>query len=181
MDEAGILGGGWGQVWQIPSPYGVGGETCYTAQEDLKFVNRYNVGEGRTVRVWFFSSYIPGPSLVLASLPSLGQHIPPSLYFLGTILWPLLIPCSCLTVYLFPFSGIWEPSLRGNGVMTTLASSGYTGASWGSGFPLPAFCQGAFTEGEESPWNDKVACFSIVWVLAREYSCHTTTWRFAVF
>jgi len=65
--------------------------------------------------------------------------------------------------------------------MTALASSGCTGASWGSGFPLPALCQGAFTEGDESLWNDKVACFSIVWVLAREYSCYATTWRFVVF
>ena len=99
--------------------------------------------------------------------------------FLGPILWPLLIPCSCLTVYLFPFSGIWEPSLRGKGAMTTLASSGCTEALWGSGFPLPALCQGEFTEGDGSPWNDKMACFSIVWVLAREYSCCTR--RFVVF
>ena len=76
--------------------------------------------------------------------------------FLGPIVWPLLIPCSCLTVYLFPFSGIWEPSLREKGAVTTLDSSGFTGASWGSGFPLPALCQGAFMEGDESPWNDKV-------------------------
>ena len=41
--------------------------------------------------------------------------------------------------------------------MTTLDSSGFTGASWGSGFPLPALCQGAFMEEDESPWNDKVA------------------------
>ena len=46
-----------------------------------------------------------------------------------------------MSVYLFPFSGIWEPSLRGKGAMTTLASSGCTGASWGSGFPLSALCQ----------------------------------------
>ena len=46
--------------------------------------------------------------------------------------------------------------------MTALASSGCTGALWGSGFPLPALCQGAFTAGDESPWNDKVTCFSIV-------------------
>ena len=46
--------------------------------------------------------------------------------------------------------------------MTALASSGCTGASWGSGFPLPALCQGAFTAGDESLWNDKVTCFSIV-------------------
>ena len=65
--------------------------------------------------------------------------------------------------------------------MTALASSGCTGASWGSGFPLPALCQGAFMEGDESLWNDKAVGFSIVWVLAREYSCHTTTWRFVVF
>ena len=65
--------------------------------------------------------------------------------------------------------------------MTTLASSGCTEALWGSGFPLPALCQGEFTEGDGSPWNDKMACFSIVWVLAREYSCCTTTWRFVVF
>ena len=34
------------------------------------------------------------------------------------------------------------------------ASSGYTGASWGFGFPLLALCQGALIEVDESPWND---------------------------
>ena len=63
--------------------------------------------------------------------------------------------------------------------MTALASLGCTGAPWGSGFPLPVLCQDVFTEADESPWNDKVACFSIVWVLAREYQ--TITWRFVVF
>ena len=65
--------------------------------------------------------------------------------------------------------------------MAALASSGCIGASWGSGFPLPALCQGAFMEGDESLQNDKMVCFSIVWVLAREYSCYATTWRFVVF
>ena len=142
------------------------------------------MGEGRTRRVWFFRFRLPRPSLVQSALLSLGYHIPLSLslsLFLGPILWPLLIPCSSLTIYLFPFSGIWEPSLKGKGAMTTLASLGCTGASWGSGFPLPALCQDAFTKGDESPWNDKEACFSIVWVLAREYSCQTITWRFVVF
>ena len=60
--------------------------------------------------------------------------------------------------------------------MTALASSGYTGASWGSGFPLPALCHGAFKE-DEIPWNNKVMCFSILY-LVREYPCCTTTWRF---
>ena len=36
---------------------------------------------------------------------------------------------------------------------------------------------GAFTEGDESPQNDEAACSGTVWVLARGYSCHTTTWR----
>ena len=33
-----------GGVRQIPSPYGVGEETSYTAQEDLKSINSYNMG-----------------------------------------------------------------------------------------------------------------------------------------
>jgi len=36
-----------GRVKQIPFPYGVGGETGYTAQEDLKSINSYNMLEGR--------------------------------------------------------------------------------------------------------------------------------------
>ena len=63
--------------------------------------------------------------------------------------------------------------------MTALTSSGLTGASWGSGVPLPAVR--VMREGDESPWNDTVACFGIVSVLAREYFCQTITWRFVVF
>ena len=63
-----------GRVRQIPSPYGVGGETGYTAQEDLKSINSYNMGEERMIRVWFFCSCIPRPSLVLSPLSSLGYH-----------------------------------------------------------------------------------------------------------
>ena len=59
----------------------------------------------------------------------------------------------------------------------TALTSGCTGALWGSGFPLPALCQGAFTEGDESPQNDKAACSGIVWVLTGGYFCCTTTWR----
>ena len=72
LDEACILGGG--RVRQIPSPYGVGGKTGYTAQEDLKSVNNYNMGERRTLRVWFFRSCIPRPFLVLSALSSLGHY-----------------------------------------------------------------------------------------------------------
>ena len=45
MDEAPILGGG--RVRKILAPYGVGGETIYTAEEDLKSINSYNIGEGK--------------------------------------------------------------------------------------------------------------------------------------
>ena len=45
MDEAPILGGG--RVRKRLSPYGVGGETFYTAEEDLKSINSYNMGKGK--------------------------------------------------------------------------------------------------------------------------------------
>ena len=43
-----------GRVRQIPSSYAVGGETGYTAQEDLKSINSYYRAKGRTGRVWLF-------------------------------------------------------------------------------------------------------------------------------
>ena len=52
----------------------VGGETGYTAQENLKYINSYNMGEERMIRIWFFHSCIPRPSLVLSALLSLGHH-----------------------------------------------------------------------------------------------------------
>ena len=58
---------GVGRVRQIPSLSGVGGETGYTVQEDLKSVNNYDTGEGRTICVWFFHSCFPRPSLVLSA------------------------------------------------------------------------------------------------------------------
>ena len=41
LDEVG------GRVREIPSPYGVGEETGYTGQEDLKSINSYRTGNGR--------------------------------------------------------------------------------------------------------------------------------------
>ena len=72
LDEACILDGG--RVRQIPSSYGIGGETGYAARENLKSINSYNMGEGRTIRVWFFYSCIPRPSLVLPALSSSGHQ-----------------------------------------------------------------------------------------------------------
>ena len=81
MDEARILVGGKSK--EIPSPYGVKGETGYNAQEDLKSVNSYNMGEERMIRVWFFCSCISRPSLVLSALSSLGHHRCHDLSFLN--------------------------------------------------------------------------------------------------
>ena len=55
MDEAPILGGG--RVRKILSPYGVGGETVYTAEEDLKSINSYNMGEGTMLSVFFIRAF----------------------------------------------------------------------------------------------------------------------------
>ena len=72
MDEAHILSGMKSRantfsLW-------VRRETGYAAQKDLKSINSYNMGEGRTIRVWFFRSCIPRPSLVLSALSSLGHQ-----------------------------------------------------------------------------------------------------------
>ena len=72
---AGTYIGSGGRARQVSSPCGIGGETGYTAREDLKSVNSYNRGEGRTVRVWFFHSCIPRPSLVLSVPSSWGHHM----------------------------------------------------------------------------------------------------------
>ena len=51
MDEAPILGGR--RVRKTFSAYGVGGEPVYTAEEDLKSTNSYNMGERKLLRVLF--------------------------------------------------------------------------------------------------------------------------------
>ena len=42
--------------------------------EDLKPISSYNMGEGGMIRVWFFRSCIPRPTLVSSALLSLGHH-----------------------------------------------------------------------------------------------------------
>ena len=89
MDVAHILGGGQSKKnafspprkRKIHSPYGVGEETVYAAQKDLQSINCYNMWQGKLLRVLFFHSCIPRPSLVLSTLLSLGHHIPLSCYF----------------------------------------------------------------------------------------------------
>ena len=68
--------GAW-RVRQISSPYGVGGETGYTAQENQKSINSYNMGGGgggKDNKGLVFHSCIPRPSLVLSALSSMGHH-----------------------------------------------------------------------------------------------------------
>ena len=101
-------------------------------------------------------------SKTLPGFICLGHHNLPSL-FLGPILWPLLIPwlmSNYLPISLLRHLGTQYQRKSGDDHSDF---SGCTGVLWGSGFSLPALCQGAFTEGDESPWNDKVTCFSIVW------------------
>ena len=64
----------WAREANTFSLCGVGGERGYTAQEDLKSISSYNMGERRMIRVWFFRSCISRPSLVLSALLSLGLH-----------------------------------------------------------------------------------------------------------
>ena len=59
---------------------GLGGETGYTAQEDLKSINCYNTGEGRMIGSGFSVPAFQDPPW-LSALLSLGHHIRPSLYF----------------------------------------------------------------------------------------------------
>ena len=84
LDEAHILGGGKNKA-NTSSLWGRRGDRLYCS------INSYNIREGRTIRVWFFHSCIPRPSLVICSFILGSSHSSLSL-FLGPILWPLLIP-----------------------------------------------------------------------------------------
>ena len=60
---------GWGKIRANTfSLRGQRGDSLYCS------INSYNMGEGRTIRAWFFCSCIPRPSLVLSALSSLGHH-----------------------------------------------------------------------------------------------------------
>ena len=81
------------------------------------------MGEGRTIRVWFFcSAFQDPPGFYLLFRPWVTTFLP---LFLGPILWPL--DTQLISTYLFHFLGTWEPSLKGKGAMTALASSGCIG------------------------------------------------------
>ena len=95
----------------------------------------------------FICSLVPG-----------SPHI--SLFILGPILRPLLIPCSCLSTH-FPSHTFGNPvsRKRGQRPLRLLQAEQRRHGALGS---LCLLCHGAFMEGDESPWNHKVTCFSIV-------------------
>ena len=94
LEEVCILGrrrGGWGGVRQIPSLYGVGGETGYTAQEDLKSINSCNMEEGRWQGPGFSVPAFQDPPWFLSAPLSLGHRTLlfdiSSIFFMSIILF----------------------------------------------------------------------------------------------
>ena len=60
---------GWGKIRANTfSLWGRRGDRLYCS------INSYNMGAGRTTRIWFFCCRIPRPSLVLSAFSSLGHH-----------------------------------------------------------------------------------------------------------
>ena len=105
----------------------------------------------------------------------IGLHIPPSFYLWAT-LWPVntLLTTTCLpTLSLSQTAGTQVTGEWGNDHSGFFKPSRDIVGSW---VPVPTFCQGAFTEGGESPQNDKAACSSIVWMLGGG-SSSITIWR----
>ena len=73
-----------GRVRQVPSPYGVGAETGYTAQEDLKSVNNYNMVEGKMKRsVFSIPAFQDPPWFYLLFRPRITTHT------LGQVTFPV--------------------------------------------------------------------------------------------
>ena len=71
MDEAPILGGGKSRA-NASSLRGRRGDRLYCS------INSYTMGEGRTIRVWFFRSCVPRPSLVICSSVLGSPHVTPT-------------------------------------------------------------------------------------------------------
>ena len=134
MDEAPILGGG--RVRKILSPYGVGGESVYTAQEDLKSINSYNMGEGKMLMGLVFP-FLHSKTLLgfIVFCPWVTAYLPlfiftaNSLALVDTLLMSNYLPISLLT-----HLGIQCQGKRGDD------RSGFfrlSRSTWGSGFLLP--------------------------------------------
>ena len=129
--------------------------------------------------MFFVPAFQDPPRFYLLFRPRVTTFLPLFIFRANSLaLFDTLLMSNCLPISLLRHLGTQSQGKRGND---------HTGffmlyrVSWGSGSPLSALCQDAFTEGNESSWNDKVTCFSIIWVLVREYSRGTTTWRFVVF
>ena len=107
---------GLGRVRQIPSLCGVGGETGYTAQEDLKSVNSYDMGEGRTICVCFFVPAFQDPFWFYLLFSTWVTTFLPSFIFRANSLAPVhtLFMSNCLPIFLFRHLGLQSQGKGGN-------------------------------------------------------------------
>ena len=110
------------------------------------------------LRVWFFCFCIPRPSLVLSALSSLGHHVPLYIFRANSLApFDTLLMSNYLPISLLRHLGIQSQRKRGDDHSDFRLYRGIVGL-W-----VPFACyQAAFTEGDESEWNDKVTCFSTV-------------------
>ena len=109
---------------------------------------------------------------------ALGQDSTfPPLLINGPNLWPLNT-CSCLTTCISSsqIMGTQVIGERGGDCSSFFLLDRSIMGSW---VPKLALCQGAFVEGDESPWNDHTACSSVVCVLTGCYPCCSIIWRFS--
>ena len=118
MDEAPILGGG--RVRKILSPYGVGGETVYNAEKDLKSINSYNMGEGKMLMSLVFP-FLHSKTLLgfIVFCPWVTAYLPlfiftaNSLALVDTLLMSNYLSISLLTHLGIQFQGKWSNDCSG--------------------------------------------------------------------
>ena len=129
MDEKGAgVGVGWGgkqRVQQRPSPYGLGGETGYTAQENLKSVSSDTMGEGGRSGSGSLFLYSVPPWFSLHFCLWVSTFLPLFIFRANSLApFDTLLTSSDLPISLLRHLGTRS---QGKGAMTTLASSGCRG------------------------------------------------------
>ena len=108
-----------GRVRQMPSPYGVRGETGYTAQENLKSISSDTMGEGgRSGSGSPFLTSLP-PWFSLLFRPWVSTFLPlfifraNSLALVDSLLMSNYLPISLLTHLGIQFQGKWSNDCSG--------------------------------------------------------------------
>ena len=81
-----------------------------------------------------------------------------------------------MSIYLFPFSGIWEPSLKGKGAMMLWLLQAVQGCHGALG----SLClHGILREEGGVPWNSMAACSKVVRVSTGWYPFCKTIWNWS--